>query len=201
MADIANPLQIFICRHGETEWTQSGQHTSFTDIPLAEKGKVQAVLLGKRLRSIPFNKILLSPMKRTIETCELAGLHHPTIIEPNAMEWNYGSYEGLTRQQILEKNPKWNLFTMGAPNGESPAEVADRADTLLKMVRKETGNVVIFTHGHFSRVLAARWIGLDAEMSKSFVTFVASISILSYERSERVIQLWNDTEHLNDGLF
>ena len=195
-ADAEQPLQIFLCRHGETEWTLSGRHTSFTDIPLTEKGKMQAVLLGKRLQGVTFHRIICSPMHRAVETCELSVPHHRKILEPNAMEWNYGSYEGLTRQQILEKSRHWNLFDDGAPDGESPDEVAARADYFLRSLHKEKGIIAIFSHGHFSRVLAARWLGLPAEEAKSFALGVASLSILGFEREQHVIQLWNDTSHL-----
>lgn len=196
MADTTDRLAIYLCRHGETEWTACGQHTSFTDIPLTEKGQMQAVLLGKRLASIHFNKVIASPMRRATQTAELALPHHRKTIEPNAMEWNYGSFEALTRQQILEKKPRWNLFNDGAPNGESPDEVSARADHLIKMLLKESGNVAVFSHGHFCRVLAARWLNLEGEMAKGFALGVAALCILSFEHSDHVIQLWNDTSHL-----
>lgn len=197
MADtIKNDLQIFLCRHGETEWTNSGRHTSISDIPLTEDGKTQAVLLGKRLTGVHFHKVFVSPMLRAEETCNLAGQSHAKIIEPGAMEWDYGEYEGLTTAQILEKNPDWNLFDQGAPGGESPDEVSARADHFLKILSKETGRVAVFSHAHFSRVLAARWIGEEAQIGQRFFLSVGSISILGYEHERRVIQLWNDTGHL-----
>ncbi|MBF8263551.1 MAG: phosphoglycerate mutase [Parachlamydiales bacterium] len=202
MADIMvgtiNPdsLQIYLCRHGETEWTLAGRHTSYSDIPLTEKGRMQAVLLGKRLRGIKFRKIIVSPMIRAQETCNLTGIDLPKVIEPNAMEWNYGQYEGLTTVQIREKKPKWNIFTDGAPNGESPDEISDRADRLLKSLMKQTGKIAIFSHAHFSRTLAARWLGLTAEGGRYFHLSVASVSILGFEHKRHVIELWNDTGQL-----
>ena len=196
VADTTESLQIFLCRHGETEWTLSGQHTSFTDIPLTEKGKMQAVLLGKRLRGVAFHRIIVSPMRRAVETCELAAPHHHKILEPNAMEWNYGSYEGMTRQQILEKDPHWSIFDDGAPDGESPDEVSARADHLLRSLHKETGIIAIFSHGHFARALAARWLHLPVQSGKCFALSVASLSILGFERDQHVIKLWNDTGYL-----
>ncbi len=189
-------LQIYLCRHGETEWTLTGQHTSFSDISLSENGRKQAMLLQKKLRGISFHKVIVSPMARARETCKLAGFDHHKIIEPNAMEWNYGEYEGITTPQIWEKRPKWNIFNDGAPGGESPDEVEERADRFLKSLLRETGNILVFSHGHFSRVLAARWIGLEAEAGKYFSLSVASLSILSYEHDQRVIRHWNITEEL-----
>jgi len=184
-------LQIFLCRHGETEWTLTGQHTSFSDISLTENGRKQAIELQKKLQGIAFHKVIVSPMSRAKETCKLAGFDHQKIIEPYVMEWNYGEYEGITTSQIQEKQRKWNIFDDGTPNGESPDDVADRADHILKKLLHETGNILIFSHAHFSRVLAARWIGLDPSAGKYFYLSVASLSILSYEHDQRVIKHWN----------
>jgi probable phosphoglycerate mutase len=189
-------VQIFLCRHGETQWTIEGRHTSFSDIPLTDKGRVQAVMLGKRLRDISFNQIIVSPMLRTQETCQMAGIIHHKTLEPLAMEWNYGEYEGITSPQIWEKKPRWNIFDDGAPGGESPDEVAARADSLLKPFLHASGNILIFSHGHFSRVLAARWLGLEVQAGKYFALSVASLSALGYEHDQRVIKMWNDTAHL-----
>ena len=197
VADITtkNPdrLQIFLCRHGETEWTLTGQHTSFSEVSLTENGRKQAIMLGKRLQGIVFHKVIVSPMLRAQETCQLAGFDHRKTIEPSAMEWNYGEYEGITTPQIWEKHARWNIFDDGAPGGESPDEVAERADRLLKSFIHESGNILIFSHGHFSRVFAARWLGLQAEDGKLFSLSVASVSILAMEHDQRVIKLWNET--------
>jgi broad specificity phosphatase PhoE len=195
MADAINPdgLQIFLCRHGETEWTLSGRHTSFSDIPLTENGKEQAILLGKRLRDVQFQKAFLSPMIRAKQTFELAALRtRARVIEPDAMEWNYGQYEGLTLAQIQAIQPRWNIFDDGCRGGESPDEVAARADRFLKSILKESGNIAVFTHGHFARVLAARWIGWPLQFGKHLTISVASISILGHEHDERAIKLWNE---------
>lgn len=188
-------MQIFLCRHGETAWTLSGQHTSSTDIPLTDAGKKEAALLGKRLKSIPFTAIFSSPMRRAVETCECAHLPDPTL-EPDAVEWDYGDYEGLTSQEIHVKNPTWLLFKQGAPRGESIEDVSKRADRLLKKFEKYTGNIALFSHGHFSRVLAARWLGLPAQDGRLFYLSVASLSILGHDKEAPAIRLWNDTSHL-----
>lgn len=181
--------QIYICRHGETEWTLSGQHTGNTDIPLTKRGIEQAALLRKRIESVHFDQVFSSPRIRATESSE--GLH--PVIDPNIAEWNYGDYEGLTTQEIHSKNPKWNLFKDGAPHGESIQEVGKRADQFLKTISQYKGNIAIFSHGHFLRVLTARFLGLPPEMGKLFVLSVASLSILGYEKAEPVIILWNDT--------
>jgi len=177
---------FYLCRHGETKWTKTGQHTSVTDISLTEEGKKQAELLGKRLKGIHFVRVISSPMERTIETCRLAGLEPE--INPDAAEWNYGKYEGLTTEEIGEK---WNLFRDGAPGGESVEQVGKRADRLLKSLKDDP--VIIFSHGHFSRVLAARWLGLPVSAGALFYLSVASISILGLEHGRPVIRLWNET--------
>ncbi|MDE3046650.1 MAG: histidine phosphatase family protein [Verrucomicrobiota bacterium] len=184
-------MEIFLCRHGETEWTRSGRHTSHTDISLTEIGKNQSILLGKRLP--PCDLVLTSPLKRSRETCQLA--HLKGEICPDATEWDYGQYEGLTHDQI---DPLWNLFTEGAPGGETPAQVATRADRLVKKLRAHHGNAILFSHGHFLRVLAARWLGLKPEQGWFFFLSVASLSILGFEHDRPVIKLWNDTSHLTE---
>lgn len=186
--------QVFLCRHGETGWTLSGQHTSSTDIPLTDMGKRQALALGEHLKKFTFEKVYSSPMQRALETCKLAGFH-PTLA-PSAIEWSYGDYEGLDHQEISERNPNWDLFTQGAPNGESPEEVGTRADHLIETILLHPGNVALFSHGHFLRVFAARWLGLSPQNGQLFSLSVASTSILGFERTHRVIKLWNDTSYL-----
>lgn len=189
-------MRLFLCRHGETEWTLSGQHTSFTDIHLTENGKKQAKLLGKRLQQNTFIKIFSSPRSRAIETCKLCGLI-PTI-DPDLQEWNYGSFEGKTSEEIERTHPHWNVFINGPDGGESIPEITSRADRFLLKLKSYSGDVAIFSHGHFSRVLAARWLQLPASFGKSLSLATASLSILSYERAFPAIQLWNDTSHLHD---
>jgi len=183
-------LNLYICRHGETEWTLSGQHTGITDIPLTKNGEKQASLLGKRLQQIHFTKVFSSPRSRALETAKLAGFEEP-IIDPDLQEWNYGKYEGLTNREIKKLNPNWHLFSEGAPGGETPSQISIRADRVMAKVRTFTGNILVFSHGHFSRALAARWLGLDIVEARCFYLSPASMSILGYEREAPVIKLWN----------
>lgn len=185
-------MQLYLCRHGETEWSLSGQHTSKTDLPLTEKGRKEALLLKKRLLDVPFEKIFTSPSKRARETCEGMG----ALQDPNLEEWDYGEYEGWTSEEIHQKNKSWNLFVDGAPGGESPKEVAVRADLFLKSISQYKARVAVFSHGHFLRVLAARFLGLNPEMGNVFLVSVGSVSILGYDRGQPVIMLWNDIGHL-----
>jgi len=190
-------MKIYLCRHGETQWSKSGQHTGLTDIPLTEEGKEQARLLGKALREIEFKEIYSSPLNRAIGTCELAGFSTPTV-DTDLVEWNYGDYEGITTPKIWEADPGWNIFDRGAPNGESEDEVAVRADRFLELVNEKEGAAAVFSHGHFSRVLAARWIGQPARFGKFLKLSTASICILGQERKRPAIELWNSTSHLSE---
>jgi len=177
-------MQLYICRHGETEWSLSGKHTGKTDLPLTPNGRAQAAILRKRLQAIEFEKIFTSPKKRALETCEGMG----AVVEPLLAEWDYGDYEGQTRQQI---GPGWDLFTQGAPGGESPDQVAQRADEFLKMATQYKGKILVFSHGHFSKVLTARFLKQPPEMGKLLSLNVASLSILGHDRGGPVILLWN----------
>ncbi len=179
-------MRIFLCRHGETEWSLSGQHTSYTDIDLTEKGKEQALHFRKRLQRFRFQSIYTSPLKRARETAELAGFS--PLLLPDAVEWNYGDYEGLTSQEVHKKCPDWSLFRDGAPGGESPSQVAQRADRVLHQLE---GDTLLFSHGHFLRVLAARWLQLPPTSARLFALSVASLSILGHERNQPVLELWN----------
>ncbi len=188
--------QIYLVRHGETPWVVTGQHTGRTDLVLTEQGQKQADCLQPRLKSLAFEKVLCSPLQRAKETCARAGLMDQAVINPDLMEWNYGAYEGLTRKEILQKDPHWNIFQQGAPQGESPQQVASRAHAVLSALSELKGNAVLFSHGHFSRALAATWLGLPIEAGGLFLLSAASISILGYERERKVITLWNETSHL-----
>ncbi len=189
--------KIYLIRHGETPWSLSGQHTGTTDIALTEKGKQEALLIGQRLKGHAFAKIYVSPSKRAQQTCEIAGLMKHAYIEPNLVEWDYGDYEGITTFEIWKQEPHWNLFQRGAPNGESLADITERANTFLSKLHSIHGDIALFSHGHILRVLAARYLKLPASEGKSFMLSASSISILSYERDTPVIALWNDTSHLN----
>lgn len=187
--------QLFLVRHGETEWSLSGRHTGSTDIPLTERGEQDAKSLGNDFRTLTFSAVFTSPRSRARRTCELVGLAKAAEIDPDLAEWDYGDFEGLTSAEIAQKSPAWNLFLDGCPNGESPSQVSDRADRVIGRVRKREGNVAVFSHGHFGRVLAARWVGSPASLGQRFFLATASLSILGYEHGsadEPVIQLWNE---------
>jgi probable phosphoglycerate mutase len=191
---------IYLARHGETAWTITGQHTSVTDLPLTPRGERNAQLLGKRLAGCNFAKVLTSPLQRARRTCELAGFGSVAEVDQDLMEWNYGDYEGVRTAEIHAKRPDWDLFRDGCPNGESPQQVAARADRVIGRVRAIKGNVLIFSSGHFLRVLAARWLGIEPAGGRFFMLSVSSLSALSYEHdlSHPVIRFWNDTREIAD---
>jgi broad specificity phosphatase PhoE len=184
--------KIFLVRHGETEWTNSGQHTGITDIPLTKNGESQAEQLGKRLRGHSFAAVFCSPLKRSQSTCEIAGLFKTAKIDPDLIEWNYGKFEGLTSEEIRKASPHWNIFLNGAPGGESVADVGARANKVLAKINSIHGDVALFSHGHFLRALAARWLGLPAQDGRLLDLSPGSLSILGFEREERVLLLWNE---------
>ena len=190
---------IYVARHGETAWSLSGQHTGLTDLPLTERGERNAVRLGERLKGLPFAKVLTSPLQRAMRTCELAGFGVRAEIDRDLLEWNYGEYEGRRTAEILADRPDWQLFRDGCPGGESPGQVGARADRMVKRVRAVNGDVLIFSSGHFLRVLAARWLGLQPAAGRFFLLSTGSLGMLAYEHhslSEPVIRLWNDTSYL-----
>ncbi len=198
---MSQPLPVvYLARHGETAWSLSGQHTSFTDLPLTEHGKRNAARLGDRLKGLTFAKVFTSPLVRALATCEIAGYGQVAEVDPDLVEWNYGDYEGLTTAQIHATRPGWNLFRDGCPGGESPEEVGARAQRVIDRVRAVQGNVLLFSSGHFLRVLAAHWLGLDTSGGRYFMLSTASLSQLSYEHnySEPAVSLWNDTKHVVD---
>ena len=189
---------IYLARHGETAWTLSGQHTGLTDMPLTERGERNARRLEERLRGVTFARVFTSPLQRATRTCELAGFGAVAEIDRNLLEWNYGEYEGRLTTEIHKERPDWQLFRDGCPGGESPSEVGTRADRVVKRVRAVEGDVLVFSSGHFLRVFAARWLGLDAAFGRYFLLSTASLSALGYEHnlSEPVIRLWDDTRHV-----
>lgn len=196
---MANPSQrVFILRHGETNWTLSGQHTGTTDIALTEKGKEEASLIKKVIVNENFVKVFSSPMQRSIETAKIAGLKNLEI-DPNLSEWNYGKYEGITTKDIIKENGPWNIFDNGCPDGENADAVGKRADLVIKKILALDGDVAIISHGHFSRVFAARWLKQSASFGKLLYLNTASISILAFEHhnlNEPIIKTWNSTTHL-----
>lgn len=193
---------VYLARHGETAWSLSGQHTGLTDLPLTDRGECNARSLTARLKGITFAKVFTSPLQRAVRTCELAGFGNEAETDHDLVEWDYGQYEGLRTREILERRPDWQLFRDGCPGGESPNQVGARADRMLARVRAVSENVLLFSSGHFLRVLAARWLALDAAGGQYFVLDTASLSILGYEhnRSEPAIRLWNDTRHIEGRL-
>jgi broad specificity phosphatase PhoE len=191
---------VYLARHGETAWTLSGQHTGLTDLPLTDQGEQTARRLGGRLKGLIFVKVFTSPLRRARRTCELAGFGSVAETDPDLVEWNYGQYEGLRGIDIRSKRPDWNLFRDGAPGGEMPAQVSARADRVVDRVRAIPGDVLLFTSGHFIRVLASRWLGLEPTAnSRYFMLSTASLSALGYENelSRPVIRFWNDTHHVD----
>jgi probable phosphoglycerate mutase len=189
---------VYLARHGETAWSLSGQHTGLTDIPLTERGESNARRLGQRLRGLSFSHVLTSPLQRARRTCELAGF--AAVVDPDLVEWNYGHYEGLTSAEIHAKRPDWKLFRDGCPGGESVAAVGARADRVVARLRALHGDVLVFSSGHFLRVLAARWCDLAAEEGRHLYLTTAALSILGYEHdlTDPVLRLWNDTSHTGD---
>jgi broad specificity phosphatase PhoE len=189
---------IYLARHGETAWSLSGQHTGLTDLPLTERGERNARLLGHRLTGLAFAKVFTSPLQRAVRTCELAGFGALAEVNRDLLEWNYGDYEGRRTAEIHAERPDWQLFRDGCPGGESPTQVGARADRVVRRMRAIEGDVLLFSSGHFLRVLAARWLGLEPAAGRFFLLSTASVSVLSYEHnlSEPVIRLWNDTRHV-----
>jgi probable phosphoglycerate mutase len=189
---------VYLARHGETAWTVTGQHTGLTDLPLTERGESNARKLGERLRGMSFAKVSTSPLRRALRTCELAGFAAGAETDPDLVEWNYGEYEGRRTIEVLAERPDWQLFRDGCPGGESPQEVAARADRVVQRVREVAGNVLLFSSAHFLRVLAARWIGSEPILGRSLILSTASLSALGYENGleQAVIQFWNDARHV-----
>ena len=183
--------QIYLIRHGETEWSLSGQHTGTTDIPLTENGRKVARLLEPVLAKETFALVLTSPLERARQTCELAGLGERAEIDSDLMEWNYGQYEGLTPKQIHAQAPEWMLFNDGCPGGESPEQVGARVDRVIARVRAVEGHVALFAHGHIFRVFAARWLGLPATAGCHFLLDTATLNVLGYYRGIPAVKRWN----------
>ena len=190
---------VYLARHGETAWSLTGQHTGLTDLPLTERGELNAQRLGGRLKGLTFGKVFTSPLRRASRTCELAGFGAAAEVDRDLVEWDYGQYEGRTGAEIRKERPDWQLFRDGCPGGESPKQVAERADRVVSRVRTLQGDVLIFTSGHFMRMLAARWLGLEtADSGRYFMLNTASLSAVGYEHdlSRPVIRLWNDDHHV-----
>jgi len=190
---------IYLARHGETAWSLSGQHTGLTDLPLTERGERTARRLGERLKELTLAKVFTSPLQRGRRTCELAGFGAVAEVDRDLVEWDYGQYEGRRSAEILAERPDWQLFRDGCPGGESPAQIAARADRAVGRLRAIEGDVLLFSSGHFMRVLTARWLGIEPTINcRYFMLSTASLSALGYEgsRARPVIRLWNETRHV-----
>jgi broad specificity phosphatase PhoE len=189
---------LTLVRHGDTEWSLSGRHTGWTDIPLVESGRRQAKLLGGRLAGRSFALVLSSPLSRAHETCRLAGLGDEVTVDPDLREWDYGDLEGLTSDEIRRSMPGWTIWSGPVPGGETADQVGQRADRVIERVMSVDGDVAIFAHGHLLRVLAARWLGLPADQGALFELATATLSRLGWERERRVIELWNEPPAAED---
>jgi broad specificity phosphatase PhoE len=189
---------IYLVRHGETAWSLTGQHTGLTDLPLTARGERNARQLGERLLGKPFARVITSASQRARRTCQLAGFASAAHVTRDLAEWHYGNYEGRRTNQIHTEHPDWQLFRDGCPGGESPGEVGARANNILDRVRAIKGDVLIFSSGHFLRVLAARWLGLEPAAGRFLALSTASLSVVGYEHSlsQPAIHVWNDTSHL-----
>ena len=193
--------EIYLARHGETAWTISRQHTGLTDIPLLRQGEEDAIQLAHRLKGLAFAKVLVSPLGRARRTCEMAGFGDKAEVDPELHVWDYGDYEGRRTADIRQERPGWYLFRDGCPGGESIAAIGARADRVIARLRTIDGNLLLFSHGHFLRVLTARWLGLPAGDARLFVLSTAALSMLGYEHTleEPAILLWNDNCHVLEG--
>jgi broad specificity phosphatase PhoE len=194
---------LFLIRHGQTEWSLSGQHTGRSDIPLTAEGEDEARALAPWLGGIAFEHVFTSPRQRAQRTCALAELGRKAEIEPDLAEWDYGDYEGKRRADIDRQQPHWSIFQDGCPGGETPADITTRADRLIARLRRMQGKIALFSHGHFGVVLAARWIGLPVIEAQHFALATASISVLGYAVSHPdvpVITLWDATPGLPGSL-
>ncbi len=184
-------MEIVLIRHGETEWSRSGQHTSRTDLDLIQEGRERARAVGSELSGREFALVLSSPLKRALETCRLAGFGDQVEIVDDLREWDYGEYEGLTTPQIRQSRPDWSLWRDGCPGGEAPEQVQARADRVLERLRAAGGDGLAFAHGHILRVVAARWIGLTVTGGARLALSAGAISTLGFERETEVLTSWN----------
>ena len=191
MAAGKSPAEVVLVRHGETEWTITGQHTGRTDIPLTEKGRKQARLLEPLLSAANFALVLSSPLQRARETCELAGLGDRMELEPDLMEWDYGEYEGITSKEIKRTDPSWMVFRDGCPGGETPAQVGARVDRLIQRIRPVAGRVALFAHGHLLRVFVSRWIGFPPSAGQHFLLDTSTVGVLGYYQGVPAVKRWN----------
>lgn len=196
---MADPFpRLFLIRHGNTDWAEAHRFTGRTDLPLNARGEENARGLASRLAKIKFSRVFVSPLQRARRTCELAGLSSAAQIDPDLIEWDYGEVDGKYSEEIHRQNPGWDLFRDGAPGGESPEDVAKRADGFIARARQSSGDVAAFTSGHIGRMIGARWIGLAPQGGGSLLFSTAAVCILSYEHDllHPVIDRWNDAGSL-----
>ena len=186
----------WLVRHGETEWARLGRHTGRTDVPLTDTGREQARALGRRLAGATFELVLSSPLSRAAETADLAGFAERVVVDPDLREWDYGALEGRLTVDIREDYPGWSIWTGPWPEGETVEQVGARADRVLARIRAADGDVLVFSHGHFLRVLAARWLDLPPASGALFALGTATVSIVGWDRENPVIETWNEACHL-----
>jgi broad specificity phosphatase PhoE len=188
---MSSDQRVLIIRHGQTEWSANGKHTSATDLALTEAGRAQAKGLAARLEGESFSLVLCSPLRRARETCELSGFGERATIIDDLREWEYGEYEGLTTPEIRQRDPDWDLWSQGCPGGELPEQVGRRVDGVLVPVRQAEGDVLLFAHGHVLRVLTARWLKMEPAAGARFKIAPGAVGTLGYERDTEVIDAWN----------
>ena len=189
--------RVVLIRHGETEWSRSGQHTGSTEIPLTDEGIRQGTALAERLKDESFGTVLTSPLGRARETCRLAGLDDRAEVLDDLREWEYGEYEGRTTKEIRVERPGWTVWDGPVPGGETVEQVGERADRVVERLLAADGCVAVFAHGHYLRILAARWLGLPARNGQLLALSTATLSVLGFERETRVLAHWNDNGHLH----
>jgi len=194
--DVPRTQQLWLIRHGETEWSAAGRHTGLTDLPLTPRGERQVEGLRRRLRGREFALVLSSPLRRAHDTCAFAGFGDRAVVDADLCEWDYGAYEGRTTAQIRAEVPGWDLWSAGVPGGETVAQVGLRADRVIARVQRESGDVALFAHAHLLRVFTARWLGMDPALGRWFALDAASVSVVGHEHEHHVMWLWNDVSHL-----
>ena len=193
--------KLYLARHGDTAWTDSGQHTGRTDLPLNARGEEHARQLGEWLRGFSFARVFISPLARVVRTCELAGFRAGAVVDPDLLEWDYGKFEGRTTADILKEWPGWEMFRDGCPGGEAADDVAARADRFIAQVRQIDGDVLAFSSGHMIRMIAGRWCGLAPVDGRPFFCRPASVGVLGFEhdkREEPILRLWNCAADLRE---
>jgi len=189
-------VELWLVRHGETEWSADGRHTSRTDIPLTAHGRLRAKELGEYLKGVKFAAVLRSPMLRAKETCEIAGFGDVAVVDDGLKEWDYGVYEGRTTKEIQAEIPGWSVWKDAIVGGETVEQVGARADGVIARALTAAGDaedakVALFAHAHILRILAARWIGLEARGGELFALGTGSVSVVGWERETRVVERWN----------